>query len=164
MRKALRSSLPGVALAVLMTSTALASTFIQLDIPALNRMSEAVVRARVADMRSAWNDDHTMIFTFVTLEVRAAIRGAAESTLVVRVPGGTVAGFTAVMDGAPTFHPGEEVVAFIARWRDGSPMVAGYEQGLSRVETDGSGSPVLRGGLADGLPLANLTRLVNGQR
>ena len=164
MRTDVQRLLTGLTVAVLATSNALGSTFVKVDVPTLNRTSEAVVHARVADVRSAWNDEHTMIFTFVTLEVLGRLRGEAVPGLVVRVPGGTVDGFSGVMEGAPTFRAGEEVVAFIARWRDGFPMVAGYEQGLSRVELDAYGSQRLRGGVADGIALSNFARLVAGQR
>jgi hypothetical protein len=135
-----------------------ASTFLRVDIPTLRAMSESVVRAHVVDVRSAWNDEGTAIFTYVTLEVTGRLHGTAPGQLVVRVPGGTVGDFTSVMEGAPTFETGEDVVAFVARWQDGVPMVAGYAQGLSRVKSDRLGNLILEGGLADGMPITELGR------
>jgi hypothetical protein len=62
------------------------------------------------------------------------------------------------MEGAPQFHKGDQIVAFIARWQDGVPMVAGYAQGLSKVNPDRLGNLMLEGGLADGMPLSELGR------
>ena len=138
------------------TTLTAASTFLKVDVPALKRMSEAVVQADVVDVRSAWNDEGSAIFTFVTLQVTGRLHGAAADQLVVRVPGGTVGDFTSEMEGAPVFHEGDHIVAFIARWFDGAPMVAGYAQGLSKINRDRLGNLMLEGGVADGMPLAEL--------
>jgi len=135
-----------------------ASTFLKVDIPTLKGMSESVVRGHVLDVRSAWNDEGTGIFTYVTLEVTGRLHGNSDNQIVIRVPGGTVGDFTTVMEGAPTFDVGDDVVAFIARWYDGVPMVAGYAQGLSRVHPDRLGNLMLQGGLADGMPMSELGR------
>jgi len=135
-----------------------ASTFLKVDIPTLKSMSESVVRANVVDVRSAWNDEGSAIFTFVTLEVTGRLHGAAQQQLVIRVPGGTVGDFTSEMEGAPTFEVGDDVVAFVTRWYDGVPMVAGYAQGLSRVNRDRLGNLMLKGGVADGMPMLELGR------
>ncbi len=139
-------------------SIASASTFLKVDIPTLKKMSESVVHARVVDVQSAWNAEGSAIFTYVTLEVKGRLHGSSENQIVVRVPGGTVGDFTSVMEGAPEFQKGDNVVAFIARWRDGVPMVAGYAQGLSKVNQDGLGNLVLEGGLADGMPMNELAK------
>ena len=135
-----------------------ASTFLSVDVPTLKRMSESVVQATVLDVRSAWNDERTAIFTYVTLEVKGRLHGRADNQLVVRVPGGTVGDFTTEMEGAPQFRQGDEVVAFIARWYDGVPMVAGYAQGLSKINRDRLGNKMLAGGIADGLPVSELVK------
>ncbi len=136
----------------------IASTFLKADIPTLTKMSESVVHARVVDIQSDWNAGRTMIFTHVTLDVIRTLHGRSEDRIVVRVPGGTVDGFTVKMPGAPEFRMHDNVVAFIARWDDGVPRVAGYFQGLSEVVLDRLGNPILRGGVADGLPLSGLVR------
>ena len=158
-----RSVAAGLVLAALVFTggtLAVASTFLKIDLPTLNRMSESVVQARVVNMESAWNAEGSMIFTEVTLEVTGRLRGTAGDTVVVRVPGGTVGDFTSEMEGAPRFQKGDEVVVFLGRWQDGVPMVAGYAEGLSFVHADAEGHPILYGGLANGLPMAKLARQV----
>jgi len=135
-----------------------ASTFLKVDIPTLKKMSESVVHAKVVDVQSSWNDEGSAIFTYVTLDVKGRLHGTADDQIVVRVPGGTVGDFTSEMEGAPRFRKGDEVVAFIARWFDGAAMVAGYDQGLSKVKHDQLGNLVLDGGLADGMPMSDLAR------
>jgi len=147
-----------VALIIAGGGSAIASTFLKVDINDLKKMSESVVHARVADVRSSWNDEGSAIFTHVTLEVKGRLHGKADDQMIVRVPGGTVGDFTSVMEGAPKFDVGDDVVAFIARWDDGVPMVAGYEQGLSKVRRDQLGNLILSGGVADGLPISELAK------
>ena len=144
-----RSVAAGVVLAAILVTggtLAVASTFLKIDLPTLNRMSESVVHARVVSVDSAWNAEGSMIFTEVTLEVLGRLRGTSDATVVVRVPGGTVGDFTSEMEGAPRFQTGDEVVVFLARWQDGVPMVAGYAEGLSFVHADAAGRSVLHGG------------------
>lgn len=137
-----------------------ASVFRKEDVQSLRRSSEAVIHARVLDVSSYWNGDHTLIFTDVRLEVKESLAGGADPEIVVRVPGGTVGDFTIEMEGAPRFALDDEVVAFIGRWGDGARMVSGYFQGLSRVERDPLGNAFLRGGAADGLPIPELARML----
>jgi hypothetical protein len=151
-----KSSLVAGAILLGGISLAAASTFLKVDVPTLKRMSEAVVQANVIDVRSAWNDEGSAIFTYVTLQVVGRLHGDAADQLVVRVPGGTVGDFTSEMEGAPVFHEGDRIVAFIGRWFDGAPMVAGYAEGLSKVNRDRLGNLMLEGGVADGMPLAEL--------
>lgn len=153
-----RSALTLGAILLAAVSLTAASTFLKVDIPTLKKMSESVVHAKVVDVQSAWNDEGSAIFTYVTLEVKGRLHGASDNQLVVRVPGGTVGDFTSEMEGAPVFHQGDHVVAFIARWYDGVPMVAGYAQGLSKVNQDRLGNQILEGGLADGMPMTELGR------
>src|SRR5262245_19703580 len=161
MTKLGRSPAFGLALVALITAgatLAAGSTFLKVDIPTLKKMSESVVHAKVVDMRSEWNGDGSMIFTYVTLEVKGRLHGKAPNELVVRVPGGTVDGFASEMEAAWVFQEGGEVVAFIGLWDDGVAMVAGYEQGLSKVNRDSVGNMVLKGGRADGMPISELAK------
>jgi hypothetical protein len=153
-----RTALALGAILVAGISLTAASTFLKVDIPTLKKMSESVVHAKVLDIQSAWNDERSAIFTYVTLEVKGRLLGNAQDKLVVRVPGGTVGDFTSEMEGAPQFHKGDHIVAFIARWHDGVPMVAGYAKGLSKVNQDRLGNQILEGGLADGMPMSELGR------
>lgn len=141
-----------------------ASTFVKADVQTLRQTSDSVVHARVTDIQSAWNSEHTMIFTSVTLNVIRTLHGNSQQRINVRVPGGTVGDYTVKMAGAPEFEKGSSVVAFIGAWDDGVPKVAGYSQGLSKVVLNNRGVQNLSGGSADGLSLADLMRRLAGGR
>ena len=134
------------------------STFKKLDLDELRGRSEAVVRAQVVHKESYWNAEGSMIFTDVTLSVKQRLHGKAADEITLRVPGGTVDGFTAVMLGAAEFDEGSEVVVFVGRWKDGKRRAAGYSQGVSRVRRDALGNLMLQGGIASGLPVSDLAR------
>ncbi|HZI92683.1 MAG TPA: hypothetical protein VFE84_00450 [Patescibacteria group bacterium] len=156
--RAVLSALAIAAFIVAGSGFAGASTFLKEDIASLKKQSEAVVHAKVVDVRSYWDSDHAVIYTDVTLDIKGRLLGSSDNQMIVRVPGGTVGDFTVAMEGAPKFDLDDEVVAFIARWYDGAPMVAGYFQGLMKVEHDKLGNAFLHGGVADGLAMSELAR------
>lgn len=156
-RRALRGLIMMVAL-LGASSLSMASKFIRADVPTLRQMSESVVHARTIRMESAWGAEGRMIYTYVTLRVIKTLHGTPSDEIIVRVPGGTVDGYTVKMDGAPEFRVGQAVVAFISQWNDGTPMVAGYFQGLSTVVRDSAGNQVLQGGAANGRSIRQLAK------
>jgi hypothetical protein len=164
MRKFLKSGrLAALAGALaLVTAPCIASTFLDVDIPTLRTMSSSVVVARVQEVESSWNEDGTMIFTQVTVAVQRTLVGTHQASLTLRVPGGSVAGFSLRMAGAPEFRVGERALIFVAAWDDGAPMVSGYAQGVSRIARDQAGNEMLRGGIANGMALAQLVRELRG--
>lgn len=160
-----RCSVAGVALAVALLLTAgpaLATTYLKTDLQGLTHASEAIVHGEVVKVESAWNAEGTIILSEVTIRVADTVAGVAPSTVTVRVPGGSVGGFTVKMHDGPEFRQGQEVMVFLGRWDDGAYKVTGYQMGLSRVQARPDKQPMLRGGLADGLPLAVFQEQVQG--
>lgn len=153
-----RRRLAGVALVALLiapVTPALASTFLETDLTTLAGRSEAVVHGLVLSAESSWNEDHTLIFTEVTVEVARTYRGQAPAIVTLRVPGGSVDGYAIRMYGGPEFPVDKEVIVFLDRWPDGAYKVTGYHMGLSGVRVV-EGRAVVQGGLAHGLPLEYL--------
>ena len=136
---------------------ATASTFLKLGVAELTERSDSVVVARVVGSQSSWNQRGSMIFTTVTLDVTQTIRGQASDRIEVRVPGGTVNGFTMEIDGAPQFPAAGPVVTFIGEWPDGAAKVIGYFQGTSQLTPGPGGSQVLQGGSGAGLTIQQFT-------
>jgi hypothetical protein len=118
---------------------------IKMDLPALESRAERIVRAHVTGVHSAWNADHSFIYTQVTLDVAETYKGKGAATVTVRVPGGKVGNYRISATSMPEFSVGDDVVVFLTRWHDGAFKVAGYAQGLSRISASPTG-PVLRGG------------------
>jgi len=163
MRTCIRRSACALLLAVAVLAAgagADASMYLKQTVADLIQKSHTVVHAKVFDVRSEWNADHSYVFTYVTLEVKRTLQGQKHAYEEVRVPGGTVGDFHAVMEGAPEFRIGDEVVVFLGSWDDGVSMVEGYFQGVSKVARDAAGNEMLDGGSAHGRSISQLARQI----
>jgi len=143
------------------TTTTTASSFIKLDTPKLQQESELVVKGRVKNIKSAWNPSKTMLYSYVTLDVTHTFKGQPHQQLSIRVPGGTLDGYTVHAVGAAKFNVDSEVVAFIGRWKNGALRVTGYQQGLSQIVLDSFGNETLKGGAAHGQKVSQLAKHFN---
>lgn len=156
-----RGALVAAGVCLLALSVPASSTvFLETTLDELIQDSEAIVQARVTDIQSEWFETGNVIVSYVTLDVTRTLRGNVDDQIVVRVPGGTVDGFTIRMEGAPRFLPNQNVVVFLGHWPNGDIKVNGYEMGKSHVELDQAKNEVLRGGLANGQPLSALAERV----
>jgi hypothetical protein len=108
-------------LAVFLASPVLAATARETSVEALARDSGAVVRARVMRQTSRWTGDRRRILTDLEVEVLERWRGTSPGRLVVTVPGGRLDGVGQLVDGAPAFGDGDDVVLFLVQrgreWR-----------------------------------------------
>ena len=113
---------------------ALASTVIQMDVPALTAHATDVVRGRIVSAVPGWTGDHRRIVTRVEVDVLEAWKGNATGRVTVVQPGGEVDGIGQRVSGVAELGPGEEVVLFLER--TGSlHRVVGLAQGVYRVST-----------------------------
>ena len=111
---------------------ALASSAIQMDVPALTAHATDVVRGRIVSAVPGWTGDHRRIVTRVEVEVLETWKGTAAGRLTVVQPGGEVDGIGQRVSGVAELGPGEEVVLFLER---SGPLhrVVGLAQGVYRV-------------------------------
>lgn len=107
-----------------------ASQFIDLPFDQVAREATLVVRGTVGPVTSAWNDDHDVIFSYASIQVKQYIAGEGPSVLMLREVGGTSEGYTQVAVGFPTLREGQEVVLFLSRWEDSADWrIHAYNQG-----------------------------------
>jgi hypothetical protein len=127
-------------LLVFLSSTALGSTAVQLDVPALTHAASDVVRVRVLASEVRWTEDNRRLVTFVLVEVLDAWKGEANGRLTVLQPGGELDGVGQRVAGVATLGVGEEWVLFLERQ---GPLhrVLGLSQGAYRVQRPPDGSP-----------------------
>ena len=110
-----------------------ATTLVKLDVPALSRAADVVVRARVEGISSRWSRDGRRILTDVTLRVLERVAGECGELLQLVQPGGVVGELGQKVDGVPPFAPGEEAVLFLERQGPVHALV-GLSQGKWSVE------------------------------
>lgn len=135
-RAALALALLGVpTAAVLNASPAAATTVLQVDVPAMAKTSEWVVRVRVTAIASVdLRGEGQGIYTDVSLTIEQVYRGLnAPKTYVMRLIGGLGKdGMALTIPGMPKFSVGEEAVLFLEKTGIGH-VPCGLGQGVWRV-------------------------------
>jgi len=89
-------------------------------------ISEKILRGRVVDLKSEWNQEKTLIYTLVKIRVDEYIKGRGLNAVVLKVPGGTVEGQTHAVSDTPQFSPGNDYVVFL----ESSGQVTGGPDGV----------------------------------
>ncbi len=103
----------------------------------LAKQAEVVAVARVSQVKSEWNESHSMIRTRVTMAVNEFLKGPqAGTSLTVYVPGGEVGDVGELYTHVPSFRENEHVVVFLEKGRDGAFRVSGGTQGKYVIEND----------------------------
>lgn len=120
--------------AVLIAGTAGATTLLRMNIDQMTAASAWVVRARCLDTESRWELSH--IWTLTRFETLETLKGSGPAEFTVRLVGGKARGLTSTVEGAPRFHPGEEVFLFLAETTLHDHTVVGWAQGTFRVRRD----------------------------
>jgi hypothetical protein len=102
--------------------------------------SSLVVDANVHRLTPHWNDEHSLIFTTVDLDVSRTLysrRPSAVTSLQVEVLGGEVGGVGLVVTDTPTFRTGERVLVFARTTAGGRFTVAGGPSGVLGIDAAG---------------------------
>jgi hypothetical protein len=137
MRILSRLGLPtATAVAILLSTTLLATTLEQLSLDDMIQKSTGVVRARVSGSRTAMVGAD--IYTYYHLQVSETWKGQPAAELDVAVPGGSLRGQRQVIAGAPGLVSGDEYVLFLWTSRSGLTQVIGLSQGSFSVKADAS--------------------------
>jgi len=105
-----------------------------LDLPSLAQQASDVVVGRVESQSARWTQDHSAIFTEVTVRVSQSVKGISKAgdAIVLRREGGEVGGLGMLVTGAARFTVGEEVVLFLEK-RGAALWTVGMAQGKLHV-------------------------------
>ncbi|HVG19972.1 MAG TPA: hypothetical protein VNI02_13055, partial [Blastocatellia bacterium] len=83
--------------------------------------ARAIVRAKVLSIESGFDQQHTRIYTYITLKVQEVLKGEiTERKIVIKELGGQVGDQISVIYGNPRFTRGERVLLYLDTWKDGS--------------------------------------------
>jgi len=79
--------------------------------------ADLIVTGRVIELKTAWNEPKTRIYTFVSLSIEENIKGASPNKeITIRVPGGIIEGEIGTrVPGMPSFRKEERVLLFLIR-------------------------------------------------
>jgi len=123
------------ALAVIAWAIPAGAMMIKVPLGDLTGQSASVLRGRVVATRAAWTPDNRTIETAVTIAIDEAWKGTvpADRAVRLRVAGGEVGEVGVMVEHAPLFATGEDVVVFLERQPDGALRVSADEQGKYTV-------------------------------
>lgn len=98
--------------------------------------ADAIVLGTVQEMHSAWADDHSQIYTYVTLNIEDQFKGdRLGNSVTVQIPGGKVGDITQVTSDTPkNLHVGAQVILHLFMKETGYYWVYGWEKGSLTVE------------------------------
>jgi hypothetical protein len=113
-----------------------ATTLVAKNVGDLALRAGAIVRGQVLDVSSAWNDQHSHIFTFVKLRVDESMKGDLGSEVTLLEWGGQIGSLREFIPGSPLFQVGEEVVVFLSVRPPMYPSVLSLAQGKFTIVTD----------------------------
>lgn len=127
-----------------------ATTVIPMSDDDMVRQASLILEGVVTRVESAWNADKTQIHTSIDIDVQKQIKGTLpddQTTIHLRVLGGTVDDITMVLVGAPTFEVNEEMLLFLRPNYDVRLLpVVGFNQGKIHIDTDpNTGKKTLKG-------------------
>lgn len=137
-----------LALVTMGALSALGTTLIAMDVPALTRASELVVRGTVVRVEPRWTEDKRRIITDSEILVSEVLKGnLTGKTVVVMQPGGVLGDVGQMVHGTAKFSLGDEVVVFLEK-RGERAFVVGLAQGRFLVDRSGP-TPMVKGGEDD---------------
>jgi hypothetical protein len=107
----------------------------KLDLEDLAVGADCILVGTVEDIKSEWNRDRTVIYTYIKFSVENSIKGCLDQKEVtIRVPGGQVGDISMHVPTAPTFEAGEKTLVFLEVEDDGSLHVPGGFQGKFTIQ------------------------------
>lgn len=115
-----------------------ATTLQRLSVAEMTDQATEIVRAKVTGCSSAFRG--SLIYTNCSLSVIERWKGAAQSTVSISIPGGTVGTRRQTFSGTPTLNPGDEQIFFLWTGRSGITQVMGLSQGLLTLEKASNGT------------------------
>jgi hypothetical protein len=113
-----------------------------MSVEQLTHAANNVIEGRAVVSVSAWNRQHTIIYTYTKIEVTRSLKGTAPSTVTVKQLGGSAGGYTQKVAGVSPLQSGEAAVLFLrpSDTGDGNMVIVGLMQGQFRVTQGKSGA------------------------
>ena len=128
-----------------------ATTVMPMSVEELAQGAGAVVEGTAGESWSAWNPQHTLIYTYTKFQVTRSWKGAPGQTIVVKQLGGSADGYMQHVAGVRYFQSGEPCVLFLrpSVAQDGTQVVVGLMQGNFRVYTNSTGETMVSNGMSE---------------
>jgi hypothetical protein len=138
-------------LTLLSTASAYATVFAPMTDRDLIDRSDAIVIGTVT-AETARIGAAGYVHTDYRLSVEQVIKGRIGASLVISELGGSLAGKFTVVEGAPKYVPGTQVLAFLRQAEDGTYYTAGMSRGAFKFAHNIGGEPVVVRDLMEDMP------------
>ena len=102
----------------------------------LTQESTAVMYGKCSEVKSEWNQEQDIIYTYVTVKTEGYVKGDLGTETVITIPGGRVGDIIYEVSEMPVFETGEEVFTFIWKHPSGKNLVTGGYQGKLKIHKD----------------------------
>jgi hypothetical protein len=128
----------GIAIFCSLSVRTSATTLMRMELPALAKSAELIVRARFIASETRW--ENGTIWTFANFAVLEILKGSPPATILVRLTGGRAGHLETRVEGVPHFTPGEETILFLERTSAGDYGITSWTQGTFRVSRNKGGT------------------------
>ena len=98
--------------------------------------SKTILYGQCTQIESSWDENQERIYTEISVQTAAYLKGAKGSEITITVPGGRVGNIMYEVSDMPTFTEGEEFVAFLSEHSSGRNLVTGAIQGKLEIFQD----------------------------
>ena len=129
-----------------------ATTVKPMSIAELTAAASMIVEGQATESWSAWNPQHTLIYTFTRVHVSKTLKGTNDGTVLLKQLGGNAGGYTQKVAGVHPMMSGDQAVLFLrpSEAHDGTVVIVGLMQGNFRIEREAkSGAVVVNNGVDD---------------
>jgi len=137
---------------LLLVGLASATTVKPMSIEDLTTAASTVIEGKATESWSAWNPQHTLIYTFTRVRISKTLKGNNDGTILLKQLGGSAGGYTQKVAGVHPLMTGDQAVLFLrpSEARDGTMVIVGLMQGNFHIEREAkSGSVVVNNGVND---------------
>jgi len=103
------------------------AAMVKLSLEQLATRADTIVLGTVTRQTSAWNAQHTAIYTEVTVAVEQVIMGASGAEVTLRIAGGVVGEIAMRSSNHPVFQDDERVIVFLDTRQVPASLVGLYQ-------------------------------------
>lgn len=102
----------------------------------MTEASTSVLYGKCKKIKCEWNENMSIIYTYVTIQPEEYIKGNLGSEVTIAVPGGRVDDILYEVSEMPFFTEEEDIVAFIWTSPKGKNLITGGFQGKIKIDKD----------------------------
>ena len=121
---------------LLFSQTSMIAQVMEMSDQDLTNASTAVLYGKCSAIECSWNENRSIIYTYVTVIPQEYLKGNLGPVAKIAVPGGKVGDIIYEVSDMPVFVEGEEIVVFVRTNKAGKNLLTGGYKGKMKIDTD----------------------------